>query len=170
MKPSYYNLLTPEETGGAVLFNTRSGCMAQLDREHYEALRAFEKRGEVPEDKDFREGLLACGFAVEDRENELEAIRLGLLRARFATETLSLTIAPTQDCNFQCVYCYEKDQLRHQVVDAGTRDKILEYVTKLAPHIRRLNICWYGGEPLLAQDTIRALSEAFLKQALFRDI
>lgn len=163
MKPSYYNLLTPEETGGAVLFNTRSGCMAQLDREHYEALRAFEKRGEVPEDKEFREGLLACGFAVEDRENELEAIRLGLLRARFATETLSLTIAPTQDCNFQCVYCYEKDQLRHQVVDAGTRDKILEYVTKLAPHIRRLNICWYGGEPLLAQDTIRALSEAFLK-------
>ena len=76
MKPSYYNLLTPEETGGAVLFNTRSGCMAQLDREHYEALRAFEKRGEVPEDKEFREGLLACGFAVEDRENELEAIRL----------------------------------------------------------------------------------------------
>ena len=69
-----------------------------------------------------------------------------------------LTIAPTQDCNFQCVYCYEKDQLRHQVVDAGTRDKILEYVTKLAPHIRRLNICWYGGEPLLAQDTIRLSS------------
>ena len=163
MKPSYYNLSTPDETGGAVVFNTRSGCMAQLDREHWEALRAFEERGEVPADGEFRDGLLACGFAVEDRGNELEAIRLGLLRSRFATETLSLTIAPTQDCNFRCVYCYEKDQLRHQVMDRETREKLLDYVTGLADHIRRLHICWYGGEPLLAQDTIRELSEAFLR-------
>lgn len=163
MKPSYYNLSAPDETGGAVVFNTRSGCMAQLDREHWEALRAFEERGEVPADGEFRDGLLACGFAVEDRGNELEAIRLGLLRSRFATETLSLTIAPTQDCNFRCVYCYEKDQLRHQVMDRETREKLLDYVTGLADHIRRLHICWYGGEPLLAQDTIRELSEAFLR-------
>lgn len=163
MKPSYYNLLAPEETGGAVIFNTRSGCMAQLDREHYEAFRAFEEQGQLPADEEFREGLLACGFAIGDKENELDAIRLGLYRARFSTETLSLTIAPTQDCNLRCVYCYEKDQLRHQVMDKETREKILEYVTGLIGHIRRLNICWYGGEPLLAQETIRELSGAFLR-------
>lgn len=163
MKPSYYNLTAPAEDGGAVLFNTRSGCMAQLDREHYEAFQAFEANGQEPEDEEFRAGLLDCGFAIGDRENELEAIRLGLLRSRFATETLSLTIALTQDCNFRCVYCYEKDQLRHQVMDKETQDKILAYVTELPPHIRRLNICWYGGEPLLAQGTIRELSGAFLK-------
>jgi len=117
MKPSYYNLTAPAGDGGAVLFNTRSGCMAQLDREHYEAFQTFEANGKEPADEEFREGLLACGFAVKDRENELEAIRLGLLRSRFATETLSLAIALTQDCNFRCVYCYEKDQLRRQVLD-----------------------------------------------------
>lgn len=163
MKPSYYNLTAPGSDGGAVLFNTRSGCMVQLDREHYQAFQAFETNAQAPEDAEFRAGLLACGFAVEGKENELEAIRLGLLRSRFATKTLSLTIAPTQDCNFRCVYCYEKDQLCHQVMDHETQKKLLAYVSGQMDHIRRLHIGWYGGEPLLAQETIRSLSQAFLK-------
>lgn len=163
MKPSYYNLLTPDKSGGAVLFNTRSGCMAQLDKQHYTAFRAFEESGREPEDEEFREGLLACGFSIENEENELEAIRLELLRARFATSTLSLTIAPTQDCNLRCVYCYEKDQLRRQMMGQETQEKILEYVSGLMSHIRRLHIGWYGGEPLLAQESIKRLSEAFLQ-------
>lgn len=163
MKPSYYNLAALEDTGGAVLFNTRSGCMAQLDKEHYDSFRVFAECGRVPDDKEFRESLLACGFGVADEEDELEAIRLTLLRARFATSTLSLTIALTQDCNFRCIYCYEKDQLRHQVMDEATQEKIVEYVERLTDHIRRLHVCWYGGEPLLAQETIEALSIAFLK-------
>ncbi len=163
MKPSCYNLLTPEESGGAVIFNTRSGCMAQLDQQHYAAFQAFEARGQEPGDEEFRKELLACGFSIEDEENELEAIRLELFRNRFSTSTLSLTIAPTQECNFRCVYCYEKDQLRRQMMDRETRDKILEYVSGMMGQIRRLHIEWYGGEPLLARKTIQDLSDAFLR-------
>ena len=39
----------------------------------------------------------------------------------------------------------------------------MEYVSELISYIRRLHICWYGGEPLLAQESIKRLSEAFLQ-------
>ena len=111
MKTSYYNFLSECNNNSAILYNSNTGCMVELDQEHYEAFKAFEARGIEIQDKSFLTNLENCGFLVNDDVSELHQIHLRLLQARFSSYLLSLVIAPTQDCNFRCAYCYEKSSL-----------------------------------------------------------
>ena len=76
----------------------------------------------------------------------------------FDGEALELTILPTERCNLNCVYCYETFQLgkmKSEVVRSVTR-----LIARRGPHLRRLAIDWFGGEPLLAMDVIEEIASA----------
>lgn len=63
-----------------------------------------------------------------------------------------LTILPTEQCNFRCVYCYEDykiGKMQPEIVSG-----IKKYLERRTPHLRHLNISWFGGEPLLAKDIV----------------
>ncbi|AUG99806.1 radical SAM protein [Prodigiosinella confusarubida] len=69
---------------------------------------------------------------------------------------LELTIMPTEQCNFRCVYCYEDfaiGNMRNEVADS-----INKFVDNALPRLRKLNILWFGGEPLLALRQITKIS------------
>ena len=74
----------------------------------------------------------------------------------FDTEALELTILPTERCNLSCSYCYETFELgkmRPLVVEAVQR-----LIRRRGPHLRHLQVDWFGGEPLLAMDVIEAIA------------
>ncbi len=65
-------------------------------------------------------------------------------------ELKSFTINVTEDCNFECIYCYQKK--RNTYVRPSSVKKAIDF---FSPHLK--NPCYinfYGGEPLLAFDTI----------------
>lgn len=69
---------------------------------------------------------------------------------------LSLILLPTERCNFRCTYCYEDHEagrMSPRVVGA-----IKALLDRRAPTLRSLHISWFGGEPLLAKQTIREIS------------
>lgn len=68
-------------------------------------------------------------------------------------EKLTLTILPTEQCNFRCVYCYEDFKIGKMRPDIISGIKNL--ISIRAPSLRILNLSWFGGEPLLANDIIR---------------
>lgn len=100
-------------------------------------------------------------FLIEEDIDELELVRYNISRSRFSTSTLSLTIAPTSDCNFRCIYCFQKDKHDHEYMSDELQTSIVNFVNKHANHIHTLNIIWYGGEPLLAFKIIESLSLNF---------
>lgn len=163
MRLSYYNFRSKCKPNSEILYNSKTGCMARLDQEHVNALNAFEKNGIDFADTSFADQLKCCGFLIDDDVSELDQIRYRLLQARFSSHLLSLIIAPTQDCNFRCTYCYEKDQLACGIMDTKTQNNILKFVEQRIHNISALNIQWYGGEPLLALDAIQYMSNAFLE-------
>jgi len=67
-------------------------------------------------------------------------------------QALHLMLMPTEQCNFRCTYCYEDFTLGRMppVVVAGIKALVQRRVDEL----RFLCIEWFGGEPLLAADTI----------------
>lgn len=73
----------------------------------------------------------------------------------FASDTLELTILPTEKCNLRCTYCYEKFELGKMTPEVV--DSVQQLLTRRAPELRRLKIGWFGGEPLLAIDVIEAI-------------
>ena len=67
-----------------------------------------------------------------------------------------LTIIPTESCNFRCVYCYENhsdNRLKKNVIKS-----IKSLIELRISEIDQLNIGWFGGEPLLARNTIIEIS------------
>jgi uncharacterized protein len=88
-------------------------------------------------------------FTLSDNDNNLRSLF-------FANKILELIILPTEQCNFRCVYCYEKfvsGKMRPELVDAI---KIL--IEKRASELSHLRIGWFGGEPLLAKNIILEIS------------
>ncbi len=65
---------------------------------------------------------------------------------------LELTVLPTEQCNFRCVYCnqrFEIGAMRPETVSALKR-----FITIRMPELDCLTIQWFGGEPLLAYGTM----------------
>lgn len=74
----------------------------------------------------------------------------------FTDRILELTILPTEQCNFRCVYCYETFHRgrMHERVISGIKHLIDSRVATL-DHLR---IGWFGGEPLLARSIVLDIS------------
>ena len=65
-------------------------------------------------------------------------------------------------CNFACPYCFEKKN--DAVMDNETMKSLVKFVEKrLCMKADKMNVVWFGGEPLLAKNVMWDLSEGFLK-------
>lgn len=160
MKKSFYNFEFPFQEGSSqtIFYNSRTNALALLEAENYTQYKAFCEDGTAITDEKFLKDLTYGGFLVDDEIDELALIRFSLLQSRFGNHHLGLTIAPTSDCNFRCIYCYEKDSLRKSTMTEEVQNSLIDYVKRIAPIISDISVSWYGGEPLLALDIIERLT------------
>lgn len=161
MKPSRFNHFISRPDGRFLAFNARSGGLAIMEADKY---RLYQKLAEMegpvsPSDvetidlmKDLRRGR----FLIDDGEDELEQLELVNQMARFDSRSLSLTIAPTMDCNLDCRYCFEERNRDSMTADVA--DKVVEFVRKRVDTLALVRVCWYGGEPLFAAGRLFDLS------------
>ncbi len=161
MKASFYNFEFPYGEGSSqtILYNAMTNAMALIESEQYAEYKAFCADGTEIANEKLLHDLTYGGFLIDENMNELELIQYRLLQSRFSTNRLSLTLAPTSDCNFRCIYCYEKDSLRHSTMTEEVQQGVIDYIKRLAPNLSSLYISWYGGEPLLALDIIERLTK-----------
>lgn len=119
-------------------------------------------RGSTEHNKTLINDLMRGGFIIDDQIDEISILRLRNRIARYKTNVLGLTIAPTLDCNFQCQYCFQDRRpiyMKREVVEA-----VVEFVTrKFRQGVKELNVTWYGGEPFLpkAEGIIQHLTQTF---------
>lgn len=164
MKLSNYtfDLCLPEE-GQALIYNSLSNNMAVLEANEYAQLIEYKKGTIDIQDSELLHELIRGGFLIEDNVDELKTIRLSLQKERFRTDHLSITIAPTLDCNFSCIYCYEQQSKDSIYMNEYVENAIIQFVKSKIKNISILNVTWYGGEPLLAVSSIQKLSEEITK-------
>lgn len=98
---------------------------------------------------------------VESDELLINKIKLARLSTRFSSTRMNLTLAPTTACNFICPYCYEEGADKNKTMNEQTEDEIIKLVSSYSG-LERLNVDWYGGEPLLAFDTVQSLTKKLL--------
>lgn len=70
----------------------------------------------------------------------------------------SITLVLTHRCNLHCTYCYEKNK-DSTVMSYETAISIIDRELTLDDGIDRVEIDFFGGEPLLEFDTIRRVVE-----------
>lgn len=75
----------------------------------------------------------------------------------FSDNWLYLTILPTNNCNFSCIYCYESN--KEESMNDQTENSILEFVKRNIKKYKNLRLNWFGGEPLLQKERVVRMSE-----------
>lgn len=164
MKKSNYNRFLTLCTGEQLVFNSISCSLAKIDSDFFELYNKIEKIQYEDlniKQKEIFNNMLEGQYITYDEVDEIKVLQHRYFSSKFSEETLSLTIAPTLECNFRCPYCYEvskKGKMAKEVQDA-----IVDIVKKRCLTIKKLYICWYGGEPLLEYDIILDLSKNLLK-------
>lgn len=99
---------------------------------------------------------------VEEKVDENARAEFQYLQNAHSNNKLLLTILPTEDCNFRCPYCYEshnKGRMSESVING-----IKEYIKKNLVYYKKLQVSWFGGEPLEELEIVKELSEYFISE------
>lgn len=166
---SQYNTLFRTDGVGCFCYNALSNTLIELNEQCYALLEGFQQGQHISiaQDNGLFDLLREKHILLEAGEEE------DLLLARqyhrqvnaFNSSTLGLTICPTLACNFRCPYCFESSQQIGTFMSTETQDRLIDWI-KEHTAIKNLSVVWYGGEPLLSFDTIRALTGRFLDLGL----
>ncbi|WP_019909302.1 radical SAM/SPASM domain-containing protein [Paenibacillus sp. HW567] len=165
MKASNYNFFYdfPEE-GKTLAYNSRTAALALMEKDKYDSYQKFQNENDITYlDAELIKQLKLGGFILDRDLSEIDIMKSRLLRNRYSTRQLGLTIATTLNCNLGCIYCYEKDFRNNKKMSQEVLDKIVELVMNQAKGLDSLSVCWYGGEPLLDMNVIRFLSNKFMQ-------
>lgn len=145
--------------GSHILFNARTLAIAKISKDIADQLNGFPL---MIDDIEHLEKMQNGGFVVENDFDEKAFISRQFWRSREEKSVCSLTIAPTLGCNFNCFYCFESEEVRakYDKMTDYTQDQVIQFLEKrfVACCTKKLDVCWFGGEPLLALDTIQSLS------------
>lgn len=154
---SRYNILFEKE-GVYLFYNSLSNAFAELSEDTYRFLSSF-KVGEnfSTEDKTLMDYLKRMKAVVENDQEEILKVKYKTLTHRFDNHFISLTINPTLGCNFACPYCFEGEHPNVSMTDE-VEEGIIEFI-KRKTDAKRLDVTWFGGEPLLAFRRIVSLTQ-----------
>jgi uncharacterized protein len=155
--PSRFNARTVGEDGRLVLWNTYSGAVSAFGARSREAVLArLSVRGvQEPLDK-VATFLSERGYLVRENTNEMNQFRYLYGRQQWRQDVLQLILLASEDCNFRCVYCYEK--FKNGTMLPEVRQGVRELLAHRAPTLKQIGISWFGGEPLYGWDAVEELS------------
>lgn len=162
-KCSKYNIVKKMNDGNYVLYNTRLMALASCSLKEYEYYKNLP--GLIDNiNEPFLRDLYECGYLIDSECDEIKILKYRLNNMRYSSNTLRLIIALTMECNFACSYCYEKNNKDSKTgkMSSSIQKALLEFIYKRALHCEKLEIVWYGGEPLLCQDVIESLSASII--------
>ncbi|UCD16853.1 MAG: SPASM domain-containing protein [Candidatus Zixiibacteriota bacterium] len=114
----------------------------------------------TPEEEKLLQQLEYGRFIYPDDYDELEALKFQHHLSRFEQSQIGFTLAPTMACNMACGYCFEENKRGR--MPAKVIEGFIDFVEKRAPGLLRVDINWYGGEPLLAMGIIEDITETLL--------
>jgi uncharacterized protein len=87
-------------------------------------------------------------------------------------EILTVTLTTTLACNLRCTYCYEKEKLGKSRMSPEVMDRVIHWMkTRIEQNnVKKLNIIFFGGEPLLHREAIRKIGGTMGAYCRERDV
>jgi len=162
VKLSNYNLSLDME-GKFAIYNTISRQYVLFDGSKREYVNSLLK--DLSKDKyEASEGellirFIKSGIIVDDNLNEFDKITYLFNKVKYQENRFVLIISPTLDCNFRCPYCFE--ERRDSYITDETIESLIELVKKVTKKVKILQVCWFGGEPMLEYEKIKNMTTIF---------
>lgn len=148
------NYLFKSEKYGWLLYAGLTNSFFKLSDELKKAIDAYKNGKELNIPQDVLSKFQRTGVLSKYTDEEFDRLYLlNWTKMQAQNHYMNLTIAPTMNCNFRCSYCFEKNFRNTKMMDLSLTQKIIDFAKERK--VKRLNVDWYGGEPLLALDFIK---------------
>ena len=151
-KKSRFNFTYKQDEDAHVVFNTYSKALVVLSDSEFQQFQemSFDNPEMVQELVDNR-------ILIEESFDEVGFLSYCHNMTKFSKGSLHLVLATTMDCNFACPYCYENRRKGKMSIEV--QDAIIRFIQENINHgVQKLDVTWYGGEPLLYPDIVQALA------------
>lgn len=154
---SKYNIFSNLDNGLIGCANLLKRTYSELDPIDVAQLYYLDK---IKENDIMLKPFIEQGIVVNFDEREL--LKTLFLKMDSNIETIKITIAVTMSCNFDCPYCFQFHT--NKKMSLKTQNDVIFFIKKILKNlkIKKLEITWYGGEPLLVPDIIKNLSEQII--------
>lgn len=156
---SKYNILSKSEKYGFLLFNTMSLAFIRINEQDIDMWKKLRETPDSYTNFQNYDFLIKARILVDNQEDNLNVYLADVLKNRYNSSDMALTILPTRGCNFGCIYCYEQDR-PNVLMNEQTEKAIVKFVCSNS-NLKRLSVVWYGGEPLLNFDSMVRLTKMF---------
>lgn len=151
------NYIFKSEKYGWLLYAGLSNSFFKLDESLKSLVDKYISEKEVLSDEILAK-FKKTGVLSKYTDEEFDRMYLlNWIKNLYGNERIRFTIAPTLNCNFRCSYCYEKNARNNFVMENSAADKILEFAKQKRK--TKIDLCWYGGEPLLAINFIKYFNQ-----------
>ena len=152
--------------GKTLLFDVKTGGLHELDEAGREAALAYRDKASPLEAEDYKE-------SIAEAYKELESmVAEGLLSDPGASdeeytpgdETIvkALCLHVAHDCNLRCRYCFGKTGnfgMARELMPFKVAKAAIDFLLDKSGPRRNLNVDFFGGEPLLNFDVVKATIE-----------
>lgn len=138
-----------------LVYNTLNTNLYRINETKYNILKNISKEdsNNLNENSNFLLRALEEQIIVP-RENEESTTAIHNLYKIIYANTMNITIIPTMDCNFKCIYCFEE----HKNIETtfNIENAIINFIKKniIKHRLKYVYISWFGGEPLLKKNVI----------------
>jgi uncharacterized protein len=162
--PSRYTMRARATDGRLVLWNSFTGATSVFRADQAGAIEGMlAKRGFEAAPEGIVKYLFDRGFLIKKGTDEYARFQLAYGQEQHRSDRLDLILLSSEDCNFRCVYCYEK--FARGTMRPEVREGIKKLVESRVDRLRTLTIGWFGGEPLYGLPAIDDLAPFFSKIA-----
>ena len=161
LKPSKFNFQFAYDNH-LYLYNSYSGLsnMRKIGHQNIDQIAVMLQAKEVDSTRPYAQDLWNLGYLVDMEEDEQSKLEIAYVEY-ISSPILHLYILVTEECNFRCLYCYQKH--KRIVLSQEVQDGIIRYVKKNIRRYTGVQISWFGGEPLMYMDIIRRISEELIQ-------
>ena len=156
IKLSLYNFNMGNDINGrSLICNLRTLSVAWFELDELKRI----KEGFYDENDDKAKEYLKHGFCVIDTVDERELVKKE--RRKFIennkTKHMHYVIAPTLLCNYNCLYCFQRDVDKKTSMSLDDAEKVVLFIhnnIKSNERCKFLDISFFGGEPTLKKEIV----------------
>jgi uncharacterized protein len=175
----YINFI--ERRDGYAMFHSQLGEVCVVDKGIFKILQSFRKDNleeinNITDVENIVEEFSKKGFLVDEDTDYLSKHteeRLKNLSLGHQVKTIQLIVS--NNCNFKCKYCFENNIYSSEEREINKKDAqnklmkskdAIKYISQIIDMVKAgetasLHIQFFGGEPLINKDTIKAVLEHF---------
>lgn len=171
LKLSKFNYSVKDDEGNLLIYNFAKGrdslckVLKKDEGAYYKLIN--ELNAELDEESACVKQLKEKGILIHNAINELMLVN-SLYYESALDDKVRIIVMPTEQCNFRCKYCYES--YKKGKMTSEDQLSLLKFIQRKVVSANKLQVSWFGGEPLEAVDVIENIMKNTIEMCKKRKV